>query len=110
MTAYRQVSEPSFWLRARLVDLRTRLASGLLEPCPHLTNTQQRRVSALWLPDRVSCEPCTGVVFNVSGPSAFTCDRCRQTSRRIFPSRVNAADLTVLFGLCPSCQKLEVTA
>lgn len=103
--------EPSFWLRARLADLGTRLLTGQLETCPSLRAHQDAFV-ALWASDwlacgRLECVHCTSRV-RLTGDADRTCDRCSAVVDTIHPTVVvGGANLLVTFGLCGPCHRRE---
>lgn len=100
--------EPSMWLRTRLVDLRTRLATGQLSTCPHLSAGDVGTI-ALWAPDRAVCTPCAKTELALTGPADRTCDRCTHIVDRIHPEIVAPApNVVVLIGLCPPCHRKEL--
>lgn len=76
-----------------------------------------------WKPGRVRCPKCAFSRIDVRGTvENNTCDRCRRKTRTIhpnicrFPGRIFTFErwghvalppLTVMYGLCPTCQKTE---
>lgn len=99
--------EPSFWLRNRLVDFRTRCATGEIRPCQNL-RAGTVAMLALWSPDRIVCAGCKAQL-RLPGDADQTSDRCQQVTEVIHPRIVEAAPgLLVMFNLCPACHHAEV--
>lgn len=99
--------EPSFWLRARLADLRTRHLTSQFKACPHL-RVGVPAVVALWAPDRVVCVPRCARTLRLTGDADRTCDRCGTVADRVHPEiAAPSPGLVVVFGLCPACHRRE---
>lgn len=98
--------EPTFWLRARIADVLTRRGLFELNQCGHL-NLGVVGVVALWDDARAVCTECVPTL-SVHGAADHTCDRCAAVTPITHQHlTVPAADLLVIFGLCPTCHRRE---
>jgi hypothetical protein len=100
--------EPSWWLRARLVDIEVRSMSGRLKTCGHRTNAPW--VISLWDDQHAWCVPCAAMQLKLEGDEAYTCDRCGVVERPIHVAAIAAQSSVVMLGLCAACNKREVAA
>lgn len=98
--------EPSWWLRARLVDIDTRWAAGTMRDCGHATEAPL--IVALWDADRAWCGPCAVVRLKVEGDESYTCDRCGRIERPIQVCALAGRAAVVMLGLCSACNAREV--
>lgn len=101
--------EPSWWLRARLVDIDTRWTAGALRHCGHAS--QHPKIIALWDDRRAWCLACVPANLYLHDEAEnWRCDRCSVISKPIHVVSLAGVDAVVLLGLCTGCQRREVAA
>lgn len=101
--------EPSWWLRTRLADLRTRGDTRQTLACRHIVSGTQEALTALWLPQVMTCRDCAAA-FQLDDRAAQICDRCGKRHDDTQPLAWRDGGVLVLFGLCPPCHRREVPA
>ncbi|PKW25412.1 hypothetical protein [Phycicoccus duodecadis] len=103
--------EPSFWLRARLVDLHSRWNTGRMLTCRHvLTQPGGVFITALWLPEVMVCTSCAVDALRLPAAADLTCDRCSAPDPKTRAVAVDEQGVIVTFGLCPDCYRREMPA
>jgi hypothetical protein len=107
--------EPSWWLRTQVDAVLAGWQTNGVHACPHVKRMRRGTsvgITALHMPEVLTCPDRCRDVFKVDGPEDFTCDRCRSRfdglTGVIFDIQVDGLRLLVMLGLCEACEIKEV--
>lgn len=107
--------EPSWWLRTQVDAVLAGWQTNGVHACQHVKRSRRNAavgLTALHMPEVLTCPDQCRDVFKLTGPPDHECDRCHEQADSlvgvVYDIDVDGLRLLVMFGLCPQCEVREV--